>query len=182
MDIKLTYLEQKFAEEHHNEVYKFLKYNNLSIEEYYDVVIFGYIKAVADYNRKETARKYTFSACCSRSMNDCLFKYWRAMNTQKRNPGVAVLSLEDDFTDGNGKGAMLEDIVADDKNGIDRFIENTALIELLECCSDLQKRIINLIIDGQKSSVIKRELNIKRNEYEKELAHIRAISKGILWG
>lgn len=41
--------QQLFAEEHHNLVYAFLKEKKLPEDEYYDVVIFGYLQAVMDY-------------------------------------------------------------------------------------------------------------------------------------
>lgn len=47
MDIRpLTRKQQKFAEENHNLVYSFLNKKKLNESVFYDVVIFGYLKAV----------------------------------------------------------------------------------------------------------------------------------------
>ena len=45
----MSQAQQLFAEEHHNLVYAFLKEKKLPEDEYYDVVVFGYLQAVMDY-------------------------------------------------------------------------------------------------------------------------------------
>ena len=47
-DIPLTPEQGTFAAENHGLVLKFLNENHLPEDEYYDVVIFGYLKAVKD--------------------------------------------------------------------------------------------------------------------------------------
>lgn len=42
----MTPAQQLFAEEHHNLVYAFLNEKKLPEDEYYDVVVFGYLQAV----------------------------------------------------------------------------------------------------------------------------------------
>ena len=44
----MTPAQQLFAEEHHNLVYAFLNEKKLPEDEYYDVVVFGYLQAVMD--------------------------------------------------------------------------------------------------------------------------------------
>ena len=48
-EVPLTKEQQEFAAEHHGLVYKFLNDNHLPEDEFYDVVIFPYLKAVRDY-------------------------------------------------------------------------------------------------------------------------------------
>ena len=45
-EVPLTKEQQAFATAHHSLVYKFLNENRLPEDEFYDVVIFGYLKAV----------------------------------------------------------------------------------------------------------------------------------------
>lgn len=47
-EVPLTKEQQEFAAEHHGLVYKFLNDNHLPEDEFYDVVIFPYLKAVRD--------------------------------------------------------------------------------------------------------------------------------------
>ena len=49
-----------FAAKHHRLIYKYLKKRQLSKEEYYDIVVFGYLKAVQDYFCKEDLQQYAF--------------------------------------------------------------------------------------------------------------------------
>lgn len=50
---KLTDTERNFAEENHNLIYGFLHQKELSIEEYYNIAVFGFLKAVQVYHRRK---------------------------------------------------------------------------------------------------------------------------------
>ena len=52
-EIPLTPEQKTFAEKHHGLVYKFLNKNQLSADEFYDVVIFGYLRAVRRFLRRQ---------------------------------------------------------------------------------------------------------------------------------
>lgn len=58
-EVPLTKEQQEFAAEHHGLVYKFLNDNHLAEDEFYDVVIFAYLKAVKDFFQDESAQCYT---------------------------------------------------------------------------------------------------------------------------
>ena len=60
--VPLTKEQQTFATAHHNLVYKFLNENRLPEDEFYDVVIFGYLKAVRDYFSDLTAHNIMVSS------------------------------------------------------------------------------------------------------------------------
>ena len=72
-EVPLTKEQQAFATAHHSLVYKFLNENRLPEDEFYDVVIFGYLKAVRDYFSDLTAQQFTFSTIANRRMKFCLF-------------------------------------------------------------------------------------------------------------
>lgn len=55
----MTPAQQLFAEEHHNLVYAFLNEKKLPEDEYYDVVVFGYLQAVMDYTAGRTQLRRT---------------------------------------------------------------------------------------------------------------------------
>lgn len=58
---QLTIREREFAEQNHNVIYDYLHKKRLSIDEYYDIAVFGYIKAVIAYSRRKELRKYAFT-------------------------------------------------------------------------------------------------------------------------
>ena len=66
-EVPLTKEQQAFATAHHSLVYKFLNENRLPEDEFYDVVIFGYLKAVRDYFSDLTAQQFTFSTIANRA-------------------------------------------------------------------------------------------------------------------
>jgi len=41
---ELTHLQRQFAEEHQDTVFRFLSHKGLPVEDYYDIVIFGYLR------------------------------------------------------------------------------------------------------------------------------------------
>ena len=51
----MTQEEREFAEEYHDLVIDFLRYKHLPMNDFYDVVIFGYLSAVQQYFRNRPA-------------------------------------------------------------------------------------------------------------------------------
>ena len=72
-EVPLTKEQQEFAAEHHGLVYKFLNDNHLPEDEFYDVVIFPYLKAVQDYFSDESAQRYSFAAIARHRMRLCVY-------------------------------------------------------------------------------------------------------------
>ena len=54
---KLTEEEKKLAEENHNLVYAYLHTYGYSVETYYNIVIFGYLKGIQVYCRRVDLQK-----------------------------------------------------------------------------------------------------------------------------
>ena len=92
-EIPLTKEQQDFATQHHSLVYKFLNSNHLSEDEFYDVVIFGYLKAVNDYFNVKHAQKYSFSTIANRQMQFSLYDYLRAQSRIKRKANTISIHL-----------------------------------------------------------------------------------------
>ena len=86
-EVPLTKEQQAFATAHHSLVYKFLNENRLPEDEFYDVVIFGYLKAVRDYFSDLTAQQFTFSTIANRRMKFCLFDYFRTQGAPQAQYG-----------------------------------------------------------------------------------------------
>lgn len=67
-DIPLNDTQRIFAEKNHNLVYKFLHKKNLPASEYYDIVIFGYLRAVQRYLTDPNLAGYSFGTVAWRAM------------------------------------------------------------------------------------------------------------------
>jgi RNA polymerase sigma-70 factor (ECF subfamily) len=90
---ELTLEQQTFAEEHHNLVYAFLHKKNLHGDDYYDVIVFGYLRAVQKYLlRTDLRRKYAFSTIAWRAMECELGRHRRAQSCPMRR--AVTVSLE----------------------------------------------------------------------------------------
>lgn len=89
----LTREECRFAEEHHGLVYKFLHENHLAADDFYDVVIFGYLKAVQIYFSKPELQKYSFTTIAWRKMHGYLTNYLRTQRRRKRSAEVISIHV-----------------------------------------------------------------------------------------
>lgn len=87
-EVPLTHEQKSFATENHNLVFKYLNEHQLPEDEFYDVVIFGYLKAVRDFLSKPKLQKYSFSTIAWRAMTHSLSEYFVSTQRKKRNAEV----------------------------------------------------------------------------------------------
>lgn len=175
-DSKMTKEEQDFAEQHHDEVYRFLKGKKLSIEEHYDIVIIGFLHAVKDYHRKPSARAYAFEAVETRAMTNTLYKHWRAESAEKRKLNHICYSLDANLTE-EGKESNLYEVVADDNNVIQEFEMSEMLKDVYRKLSGRGRKVLNLLLKGYSKTEIQKACDIKRKALESELQTIRDFTK-----
>lgn len=166
----LTEKEQRFAEENHNLIYGFLHEHGYSIESYYDVALFGFLKSVQVYHRKEKLKgNYNFSYVAYQYMRAELSNHFKNENVKKRKPVGIVISLDADYAEAenlhNRTGG---------KSAEDEVMESEALAEIMEILSDIQRKIISLRMDGFSNREILLFLEIKPTSYYKELHRIKA--------
>lgn len=86
----LTPWERDMAEEHHSLVLRFLQVHGLSMEDYYDVVIFRYLLAVENWFRRTSPISGSFQAIAWTAMSIALSK---EQERQRRIP--QTVSLEE---------------------------------------------------------------------------------------
>ena len=96
-EVPLNKEQQAFAADHHGLVYKFLNENRLPEDEFYDVIIFGYLRAVYRYFNEPKLQKYSFATISWKSMQGALSNYNRYQTRRKRNmdgklfqPGIFI--------------------------------------------------------------------------------------------
>lgn len=85
----LTAEESAFAAEHHQLIYTYLNQNHLPEEEFYDVVVFGYLNGVRKHFRREDLQDYAFATLAWRAMDTCFANYVRAKHRPKRKATVS---------------------------------------------------------------------------------------------
>lgn len=96
----LTDYERKFATDNHNLIYGFLRRYGYSLENYYDVAVFGFLKAVQIYNRREDLRnKYAFPFISWQYMRLEIGNHCRTEDAKKRKPSGTLVSLDAEYAE-----------------------------------------------------------------------------------
>lgn len=172
----LTETEKKFAEENHNLIYSFLHRYGYSIEEYYDVVLFGYLKAVQIYHRREDLRgKYDFPFISWQYMRSEIGNHRRTESSAKRKTEETVLSLD-------AERQQMENFYnsVGGKSAEDDVMEKELLVYVLENLTNVQRKIVQSKIDGFSNKEVFQTLEIKQSTYYKEMQRIRAAVEELL--
>lgn len=165
----LTEPEKAYATASHNLIYSFLRKFGYDIEEYYNVAVIGYLKAVQVYHRRENLRKqYSFQCISFQCMRSEIGNYIKAMTTQKRKPTEPIISLDAEYYDMESLyncigGKSLES----------EIMEAESLAELLENFSEIQQNIMKLKLEGYSNKEICESLEIGATTFYKELRKIK---------
>ena len=149
----LTNEERNFATEHHNLVFAFLKKKNLSIRRYYDIVIFGYLKAVQKYFTPKEQNKCCFSTLAWKWMESKLSKYYKYLVCPKRYASVISLEglIDEESILYRAGGISIPDITM-------QMLEIKLLLHDLSAKLSPQKmRIIQMKINGERMNEIARK-------------------------
>lgn len=170
----LTELERKFATENHNLVYDFLHRHGYSLENYYDVAIFGFLKAVQIYNRREDLRnKYSFPLISQQYMRSEIGNYCRTEDAKKRKPSGTLVSLDAEY---EGTENLYNCIgVADGKSPESEIVAMERMTEMLNSLSDIQRKIAELKVDGYSSKEIYSALGMRPSTYYVEVNRIKKV-------
>ena len=131
----MTQEEREFAEQKHDLVIDFLYRKHLLMDNFYDIVIFGYLSAVQQYFRNPPAG-VAFEAMAVRAMKDSILREGEYRTRAKRS-GITV-NLDD-------ASSTLTDL----KQDTQRQVEGKALLEqVVSVATPKEARIINLLMDG----------------------------------
>ena len=106
----LTEKQEQFLAEHHYLVEDYLKYRGLPMDEFYDVVIFRFMRAVKQYDERDDLKQYKFSTIANNAMRWALASHFG--EERSRNEGVQILSLDYQFNDSS---LTLGDVIADER-------------------------------------------------------------------
>lgn len=171
-----TEMEKTFAEKNHDIIYMFLRKHRYSIEEYYDIVLFGYLKAVQNYlSRNDLMEKYCFSTIAENCMRREIGNYFRDINRQKRKPLEIIVSLDAIYTEEEkGTGSMYNAAIRG-RTVEDEIMEDEAIKNLLGSLTDIQQKIVRLKLDGYTSKEIFEVLEIVPSTYYTEMKRIKAV-------
>lgn len=138
----LTKEQALLAEQNHQLVIDFLKYRNLSFDDYYDIVIFGFLNAVCKYCDHPELHQYKFITIAFRAMNSSLKKHFKSLNAQKNRAVVLSLDAQD------SSGPTLEEMIALCECTEQAVICKEERGNLLGCFDSEDRQILSLLMDG----------------------------------
>lgn len=165
---KLSANERRFAEENHNLIYSFLHQHGYSIEDFYSIVVFGYLKAVQTYHRTNIRENYSFACIAYSSMKTEIKDHFKAESRQKRKPEENLVSID---AENDGNENLMEMI--GDGSAEDAAIGKYTILDLLKELSDQQKEIILMRMQGFSNMEIIGRMEIPSSSFYKEINRIK---------
>ncbi len=176
-EVPLTPEQRLFATEHHDLVYKFLRKKQLSIDEFYDVVIFAYLRSVRCYLTEPRLKQYSFTTISWRLMNGAISNYYRSQKTQKHS--AVVFSLHSSPYD---DCYALEETIAAPNPYMRQLEEQLLLHDLAKRVSKQQMNIIHLKSCGYNDRDIARRQNTTMKRVQELLEEVRSVLLEICYG
>lgn len=175
-DIPLTPEQSIFAAENHDLVIKYLKANQLPIDDYYDIVIFGYLKAVRDYFNRPDLRKYAFSTICWKAMKQSVSNHNKGTLRKKRN--AEVISIHSELYE---DGPVLENTLPVYHDLLARLQTELLLHDLATVISKQQMDMVRMRSHGYNIREIARRYNVPMQDVKMLLAGACAALKQLCY-
>lgn len=103
----LTPEQRELAARHHQTIYSYLRGKRLDASEWYDVAVFGYLRAVRLYTERPELQRYSFTTIAGKTMSSEIDKERR-----KERRRIQPLSLDAEL---NEDGLTLYGLIGDPK-------------------------------------------------------------------
>ncbi len=160
--------QRKIAEENHELVIAFLRENNLPKDEFYSIVIFGYLCAVQEYCEKAAMKRFSLATLAWKRMRRELFNYQKYLSSNKNIYGSVSLN---DYV-GDSSGLRWEDLLIDKRDPFEELKTELILHDLAKKLSKLEMRIVWHKINGEKMHAIAKEEHMTFHDINLLLARI----------
>ena len=179
MDIRpLTKEQRRFAEENHHLVFTFLNQKELPESVFYDVVIFGYLKAVQEYCEVLALHRFKFSTLAFQRMRSSLSNYYKYLSSPKRNaPVVSFNELID-----NEDGLYWEDVISRQDELLRRLETELCLHALAAKLQHREMRIIRMKVRGDRMHDIAKQERLTFRQINQALENCYPAVISELWG
>ena len=122
---ELTPCQKEYAAKHINLVYRFLYQKELPVDEYYDIVIFGYLSAEQEYDEKPHS----------------LYNHYTYLNRPKRSAIMVSMHSQEGFS--------LDELLPDRKKNLqDTVSDRYRALELMSYLTRKEQVVVLLKADG----------------------------------
>ncbi len=152
----LTREEQEFAAEHYGLIDLHLKVNHLSSDQWWDVLVFGYLAAVRCWFRTPQVRKWAFPTIAKVKMRSAMCDQLTYENRQKRQGHVVSLDacLE--------AGSRLYDLLPDSSGADEQVIFEMLVCSMASGLSGTEKAVLRLSTEGCSSTQTRTPARLKQ--------------------
>lgn len=155
----LTPHESAFAAEHHELVFQFLDQEQLDADEFYDVIVFGFLDGVQRYLRHSEYQNYPFRDIAMRAMSQ---SYSQHCHLRVAELPLELLSVEEEITDV--------------RDYADEVIQKIQIEDTLQRFDERQRQIIQLLMNGYTKAEIAGRLKMNVDTLIDILVDIRLSS------
>jgi len=177
VEATLTPEQRVFAEDNHDLVYAFLNDNNLPDDDYYDIVVFGFLRAVKrHFEEWELYDKYSFTTLAWNAMRSSLYERYREQARPKRK--AIIIDLDYSGRDETQNLTLRDTLCAREDKMLDLEME----LLLLELASKVSKRdmsVIRMRMDGYNDREIARAHHITLKSLTELLASLRDTARAV---
>ena len=127
----LTEEEKVFSAEteNYNLFFGYMRHYKLDLEEWYDILIEHYLRAVKKYISMPKLQEYRFSTILYKTLDSARLHHYEAMNRKKRKPEGGLVSLDLVLEDDKGKERRVEAWMMDKKANVERQVIFKELFE-----------------------------------------------------
>lgn len=162
--------ETVFAEENLGVLERYLSRRHLDRNTFYDVVVFGYLRAVVRYLSEPELQQYKFTTIANSAMNTEVTNYHRALNRKKRK--TVVLNIDAALFAG---GLPITEIIPDIRSTeFEKQLSDREQINLiLSYATESEKSVLRLSADGFTYREIGSMLNISESTVGKRVYEFR---------
>lgn len=177
-EVPLTKEQREFAARWHNLIYVFLREKGLPRDDYYDIVVFGYLRAVKRYFTELALQKYSFSTIAWQAMESDLAGHYKSQSRQKRH--ACVVSLHSAIYD-DGQFA-LEDVLSTQDAVMEQLETELLLHDLAAMASRQQMAVVRMKSAGYNMRDIARNQRIPMKRVRELLEEIRLLLEVVCYG
>lgn len=173
-EIPLTPEQRIFAAQNHDLVFKFLQRKNLPIDEYYDIVIFGYLNSIHRFYTNPELAAHTFGNIAWKGMQNSLYNYTRAKTCQKRSAEVCSIHAML-YPDSQSDDITLEETLPVYDDMLQQLDATLLLHDLAKRVSKQQMEIVRLKSSGYNLQDIATHQNTSTKRIRKLLEEVRCV-------
>lgn len=165
----MTDEQRNLAEENHDLVYAFLKANDLPEDQYYDVVIFGFLCAVQEYYENPGLKQYKFSTVAWKKMNRELYCHRKYLSSRKH--AATTVSIHDTVSEDSTQ--RWEEVLHDPCDLLSVLQAEMVLHSL--AVSPRDRRIIRMRLNGERMHDIAKAERLTFQDINDTLVHLQKL-------